>query len=839
MDTTRALVGRRGGARTIAALLALLLTLPLLATTPGTAQAEDDDEIYTTRWLSQGGHDWGTNRGTTLSSVTGRLQRSVTPDGTLEGVTESFDVDPPGAVDLEDCDDDAFAGTISEPDERTCEFAIDLPEGPDGAVTVTSTLTADGDVEVESVVTYTRTGQSTEVFVGGEPAVPPIAVTPGDELEIEVEIDNLGAVDLEMMDVFFRNDGFGDLVADCDPADPDLLSFGDDPWELTCTFGEVTQWTSTTLHVQSRPLPALDGIIRVGTTFDDFLDLQLDPGATISATATPSTVYDGDASDVAVTLENSGDVAFSAIATDVRVDGEVACTLTGDDDIAVGETIDVGTCSVTPEPGESVTVGATELTYDVYEDTGLFGLDPIDVDLTSETTDLHVAARYGSVWGPDDTFTARTRFPVGDGTGFLALPHLEVTVSNDGTVDLDDVQVTSDLDGCAATLQIDAGESQTFHCDGPDVTLDELQVSTTVEATAQVAGDGPALAATDSASFEVFALELGATVDPDWDGEGVEVPYLLTFTNPAQVELPAVSSEPLSLAGLDCQLMAPGPLAGGDAVSVEGCTLLAGDLVTGVPLLGLGYDSLIAETAPASDLLEVQLDPWGAIEGSATLEGDALAGVEVQLRLLELLELPTTDLEAAADDPPTALDGLTTAMGSGNTATTASNGSGCAEVGDLTDGDVGSLVAATVTDAEGDLCFDLVPPGEYELVVLPAEGAELAAVSVAGQDGFATNSPAVSEPFSVGVGSAALGNNVEAELRFTAEEEPAAPEERTPEAGIEAVADDDVQTVTAQDREALPETGTSGLRLALVALLALLTGAVLVAFAGRRLGREH
>lgn len=430
---------------------------------------------------------------------------------------------------------------------------------------------------------------------------------------------------------------------------------------------------------------------------------------------------------------------------------------------------------------------------------------------------LSVEALYGAHNETlDDLFVERRLLPINPLPAVASGPAvLEVTVTNDGTIDLDDVEVVTDLDGCSATLDLAAGGSEVFECAGEPVGPGDVQPTTTVTATADVDG-GPSLTATDVASFDVIGIELDVTVDPDWDGTGVELPFLLTLTNIGGLDLEGNTYETFlgELHGErfdDCTKLGLTTLPVGGTANHDDCTLLAGDLVDGLSIVAYGSDGpAIGEWLTSHDVVEVQLDPNGTVEGIAELNGEAFGNVEVDLHLLELLELPST--ESTAPDP--------VPMGAATSTSSTSGSSDCTTVDALTAADENTVVATATSGPDGGFCFSEVPPGDYQIVVSTVDDAELDELVVGGQRGFSTNSPATSEPFFVGFASAALGNPVRASLVFTADEGVAAGDE---EETIEQVVDD-----TEPDEEELPETGVSTWALALSALLALLLGSALL-----------
>lgn len=353
---------------------------------------------------------------------------------------------------------------------------------------------------------------------------------------------------------------------------------------------------------------------------------------------------------------------------------------------------------------------------------------------------------------------------------------------------------------------------------------------TTVTAIAEA--EGTALEATDTADFSAFGIAADVTLDPDWDGVDLALPFLITVENVGAHELEWNAAnwqveDPFGSwwdAPADTCMVASGdefappaeqtPLPVGDRVTHDGCTLLAGDLVDGLTVRAVGVRDAWGEGPGSYDLVELQLNPDGAVHGTAELDGEAFADVTVELRLLELLELPRTEPEGVSPTPASA-------AGAGDTDVLSGDGDACTAVGELSSADEGDIVAATASDADGDFCFDDVPPGTYEIVVDTDVDADLEEVVVDGAAGFTTDSPATSEPFSVGFASATFGEAVQASLTFSAD--------TSVDDGDAPSAAEPITADTGDPDEGLAATGGGTATLTLIALLALLLGAATLA----------
>ena len=811
--------------RRFAALLAALLAVPMLVVTAPAAAA--DEPTYELTW-SHSGTDTDSSVFATSwsSSTTFDLNLHVTDADDLTGVSQTLDVSP--AAEHIDCDPlpAAIDGSVS----ATCELTIDPSSIPtDGSFTITSTLTADGDIEANATATLLRFRGQTSVV-----GTTPVAVEVGDEVELEFEVDNAYSSPFEIRTDFVALGGIGDdgetLAGDC-PAGDVLVEPGDAE-TVTCTFGPIAQDTSTGLRVSLRSTYPSDGTL--GTLDSNAIEVQ--PSVNVGASADPDSLIDGGTSTVTFNVESDAGIDYDEVRATV-VDGSgTDC----DRDLAAldaGDTWTADDCVVEPAPGDE-TVLHLELDYETADGTQTYVPDPVVVDLTSDSTGLAVEARAGvmnqTLTPPG--FVARDVLPLHPDPNYhLGGPAaLEVTVSNPGTIDLVDVEVAADVPGCDRTLNIAGGDAETYTCDGPELSPGDATATTTVTATADA--EGLTLEATDTADFSAFGIAADVTVDPDWDGVDLALPFLITIENVGAHELEwnaaawqvvdqfgnwwDAPADTCSVASGD-EFAPPAeqsPLPVGGTVTHDGCTLLAGDLVDGLTIRAVGVRDAWGEGPGSYDLVELQFDPDGAVHGTAELNGDAFADVTVELRLLELLELPRTEPEESAS-----------AAGAGDTVALSGDGDDCTSVGELDATDEGDIVATTASDADGDFCFDDVPPGTYEIVVDTDVDADLDEVVVDGAAGFTTNSPATSEPFFVGFASATLGEAVQASLTFSA----VVPADDDDEESDDPGAVEPIDADTDDPEEELAATGGGATTITLVAVLALLLGAAILAISRR------
>jgi hypothetical protein len=815
--------------RRFAAALAALLVVPLLVVTAPPAAA--DDPIYDLQWRHADGSEWNDGPHSIVALTSGdsaaTLVRSISNvNETLTDVSDDVAVTGDSATLV--CD--PFPDEITGDAEATCTMDADFAED-DTVLEFTGTLSYDTETAPPATATALHMVRGEFTPTGDLP----IEVGVGEDVTVTFDVINPGSAPLNIDRVRLPHHSGSYLQGVCS-GNEETLESGETA-SVTCGLGPTQQDTQSHLTAQSISLsehPPSRGIL---STMSDVVEVLLDdPSVEIVATADPDTLMNGGVADVDVTVENTSDIIFDELRMSVATDAGEVCTDTAADPFDGDVTWEPNSaCEVEPAAGEATTV-TIELDYLTGDGTQTHTPDPVVVDLTSDSTDLAVEARAGVM---NETltppgFVARDVLPLHPDPNYhLGGPAaLEVTVTNPGTIDLVDVEVTVDVPGCDRTLNIAGGDAETYTCDGPELSPGDATATTTVTATADA--EGTALEATDTADFSAFGIAADVTVDPDWDGVDLALPFLITIENVGAHELEwnaaawqvvdqfgnwwDAPADTCSVASGD-EFAPPAeqsPLPVGGTVTHDGCTLLAGDLVDGLTIRAVGVRDAWGEGPGSYDLVELQFDPDGAVHGTAELDGDAFADVTVELRLLELLELPRTEPEDFAS-----------AAGAGDTV--ALSGDDCTSVGELAATDEGDIVATTTSDADGDFCFDDVPPGSYEIVVDTDVGADLDEVVVDGAAGFTTNSPATSEPFFVGFASATLGEAVQASLTFSA----VVPVDDDDEESDDPGAVEPIDADTDDPEEELAATGGGVTTITLVALLALLLGAATLAISRR------
>lgn len=815
--------------RKLAAALAVLLAIPLIVVTAPPAAAADP--VYDLEWRQADGSEWdgGPHTVVTLRSTdTVTILRTISNvDGTLTDVDEAVAFTGDSAT----LDCDPFPEEITEETTRSCSVSPAFAED-DTVLEFTGSMSHDAGNADPVTITALH-------MVPGQFQVTndlPIEVAVGDTFTLNFDVTNPGSAPIDIDRVRLQNNASNDSQGTCTGND-DPLESGETA-SVSCELGPIQQDSS---HITAQSISVMPRARGILTTLPDVLEVLLDePSVDIVATADPDALMNGGSADVDVTVENTSDIIFDELRMSVATDADEACTQTASDPFDSDVTWEPDSaCEVEPAAGEATTV-TIELDYLTGDGVQTYEPDPVVVELTSDSTDLAVEARAGVM---NETltppaFVPRDTLPLyPDPNYHLGGPAvLEVTVSNPGTVALVDVDVAADIPGCDRTFDLAGGDAETYVCDGPELSPADATATTTVTASAEA--EGTALEATDTADFSAFGIAADVTLDPDWDGVDLALPFLITIENVGANELDwnAASwqvqdqSGNWSDAAADTCSVASGgafdppaeqtPLPVGDTVTYEGCTLLAGDLVDGLTIRSVGVRDLWGEGPGSYDLVDLQFDPDGAVHGTAELDGDAFADVTVELRLLELLELPRTESEDSAS-----------ATGAGETEALSGNGDDCTSVGELSPTDEGDIVATATSDPVGDFCFDGVPPGTYEIVVDTDVDADLDDVVVDGAAGFTTNSPATSEPFFVGFASATFGEAVQASLTFSAvvpvDDETDDSDETDEPSAVEPI---DADT---DDPEELAATGGGATTIALIGLLTLLLGAATLALSRR------
>ncbi|MCP4304893.1 MAG: DUF11 domain-containing protein, partial [bacterium] len=328
-------------------------------------------------------------------------------------------------------------------------------------------------------------------------------------------------------------------------------------------------------------------------------------------------------------------------------------------DLAVGESTTVNCSMIAGAAGFTNTADVT-------------GDDPIGNPVTdSDTADVDIIGPSISIEKSPDGQTVVT----GGAAAFT------IEVANTGDVDLTDVTVSdAAVPACDATVgDLAVGESTSYTCSVSDVTADFTN-------TAIAAGTDPiGEAVTDSDTADVTVLvpgiDIQKTPDTQTVVEGDDATFTIIVTNTGQTDLFNVTvSDPLAPA---CDNMI-GDLPVGSAPVTYTCTATAAASFTNTATVDANdpLDNPLTDSDTADVVALVPSNISGTI--AHDIAGDSL------------------------------IDGSDTGLGGIDVTATWAGLDG-------TFGTADDEVFTTVTDGNGDYSFDLVPPGDYQIVVDTAD----------------------------------------------------------------------------------------------------------------------
>ena len=611
---------------------------------------------------------------------------------------------------------------------------------------VVNSATVNGEDAVANFVTDTDTAAITVITPAVEIAKTPDLqqVLAGATVTFDITVTNQGDVPLTGVVVS------DPLAPDCDRILPDLAAFESTSYSCSLA-GVATDFTNTATVDASDPL---GGSV---TDDDDAVVDVVNPGIDIQKTPDTQTILTGDVATFTITVTNEGDqdiadatiadpaapncdlastgplavgestaftCATDALAADLvniaSVDGvDVLGNPVSDSDDAAVEVIDPSlTIDKTPDAQAIVVGGVANFTITVANtgDADLSAVEVVDplapacdvvigdlaagastthsctlsgvpADFTN-TVDVSAVDELDNPWTATDTADVTVLTPAVDivkGPAYQVVntggdATFTITVTNSGQTPLSGVTVT---DGqaplCDRSLgDLAVGESLTYPCAQTGLTTDFVN---TASASGRDPIGGPVLDE-DTAIVDVIspAITISKTPDSQTVLAGDDVRFDITVTNTGDVTLTDVAvSDPLS----------------------PPCATVIGDLVPGG---SVSYScTLTGVTASFANVADVSGTDVG---GNPVTDRDTADVTVIQIGSVTGLVFLDADADAIYNNADVLLAGVPV---------------------DLFDA-AGSLVASTVTAADGRYRFDDVPVGDYTVDVfgddpaIPANG---------------------------------------------------------------------------------------------------------------------